>query len=224
MVSNKNANQRIGKIGAGITGVAVAAFAISMLVELICGIPMVFISQLVCIFIALGYVILAGSIAAHNSNTEKKAAGVVGVAFSAMYATLILIVYYAGVTTVNLDKSLSSETLSIISYAQTGSLFFNYDLLGYGIMALSTFFIGFTVEPRNKGDSAFRLLLWIHRIFFPACLVIPMFGVFNGSGDALIGTLLLEIWCLYFMPLCVLGYRYFRKCKLCEEGVDKIYR
>ena len=33
-------NQRIGKIGATVTGAATAAFALSMLVELISGVPM----------------------------------------------------------------------------------------------------------------------------------------------------------------------------------------
>ncbi|MDR0569863.1 MAG: hypothetical protein LBG71_01385 [Clostridiales Family XIII bacterium] len=211
-------NRRIGRIGAGITGVAVAAFAISMLVELICGISMVFVSQLVYIFIALGYVVFTAAVVTYNRSYEKKAAGFAGMAFSAVYATLILIVYYAGVTTVAIDKSLSPETLSIISYAQTGSLFFNYDLLGYGIMALSTFFVGFTVEPRSKGDRAFRLLLWIHGVFFPACLLIPMLGVFNMSGDPLFGTVILEVWCLCFLPLCALGYRYFRVCGPRKDG------
>ena len=94
-----------------------------------------------------------------------------------------------------------------------GSLFFNYDLLGYGFMGLSTFFIGFTVIPNNKGDKAFRLLLWIHGIFFVSCLLMPMFPIFTPdmADGEIIGTLVLLVWCAYFLPICVLGWKYFRE-------------
>lgn len=205
-------NQRAGLLGAAITGTATALFALSMLAELIAGLSTMFLSQLICIFIALGYVVFASSVTAINRGREYQAAGTAGIAFSAVYAVLILIVYYAGVTTVSLVPTLSDETLSIISYARAGSLFFNYDLLGYGMMALSTFFVGFTVRPETKGDRVFRVLLWVHGFFFPVCLALPMLGIFRPGDDAMTGTLVLELWCLYFLPLCVLGYRYIKRC------------
>jgi hypothetical protein len=206
-------NNKLGKIGAAVTGAATAMFAISMLIDLITGVSMVFISQFVCMFIAFGFVAFMSAAAAKCQDKGRKGVGMAGVSFAAVYAVLIFVVYYAGVTTLNLDKSLSTETLSIISYAHAGSLFFNYDLLGYGVMALSTFLMGFTIEPKRKGDGIFRLLLWIHGIFFPLCLVIPMIGVFKPGGNPLFGTLILEVWCVYFIPLCVLGYRYFKEKK-----------
>jgi hypothetical protein len=110
-----------------------------------------------------------------------------------------------------MNGSLGEEVLSIISYEHLGSLFFNYDLLGYGFMGLSTFFTGFTVTPKGKGDTALRLLLWIHGIFFVSCLLVPMFPVFTpdmAGGDA-IGMIVLLVWCVYFLPICILAYRYF---------------
>ncbi len=98
----------------------------------------------------------------------------------------------------------------IIDYGNTGSLFFNYDLLGYAFMALSTFFGGFLVDKSKKCGKPLAIMLKIHGIFFLSCLFVPMFPVFTGaSGDAAAGTVLLEIWCLYFMPICFFGYRYF---------------
>ncbi len=41
-------------------------------------------------------------------------------------------------------------------------LLFSYDLLGYGMMALSTFFIGLTIKPKNKKDKWLKYLMMIH--------------------------------------------------------------
>ncbi len=66
---------------------------------------------------------------------------------------------------------------------------FNLDLLGYGIMALSTFFIG--------------------------CFIMPMTGMFADSdGSASIGGVIaLEFWCLYFIPIGILLYLHFKNNK-----------
>ena len=124
---------------------------------------------------------------------------------------LFFVVYFAQCTTVNLHPELDKEVLSIIDYGSTGSLFFNYDLLGYGFMALATFFVGFTVDKSRKGGKALAMLLKIHGIFFPCCLIIPMFPVFTSGTDSIYGIILLVFWCVYFLPICVLGYRYFRE-------------
>jgi hypothetical protein len=162
-------NINLGRAGAAITGASVTAFALAMLIGLISGLDTAFVSYFVCIFIAVGYIMFAAALAAPNKDKTPAAAGLAGLAFSVVYAVLIFIVYYAMITTVRMDGALSGETLSIISYEHFGSLFFNYDLLGYGFMGLSTFFIGFTIMPTNKSDRVLRLLLWIHGIFFVTC-------------------------------------------------------
>lgn len=55
-------------------------------------------------------------------------------------------------------------------------LVFNLDLLGYGIMALSTSFIGLAINVQNKKDKVLKMLLLIHGIFFIGCLITPMMG------------------------------------------------
>ncbi len=198
-------NSSVGKIGAAVTGAAVLAFAISMLWGTI------FTSCLSSMFIAIGFIPFMVSIVAVNKNPERKAIGLTGIAFSAIYAVIILLVYYAECTTVRMNSALSQEALSIISYGHTGSLFFNYDLLGYGFMGLATFLVAFTVEPRSKGDAVLRTLLWIHGIFFLFCLVIPMLPLFTADSSSMMGVIILEAWCLYFLPICILGYRYFEQ-------------
>ena len=199
-------NITLGRVGAGVTGLGVLAFAISMVVGLF--MDTLFASCFSSIFIALGFVQF---MAALNAQQERSACGVTAMAFSAIYVTIILLVYFAQCTTVRMNPALSAETLSIISYGQLGSLFFNYDLLGYGMMALSTFFTGLNMHAETKPDRALKALLTVHGMFFPGCLLVPMFPVFAAGGSSVPGTILLEIWCLYFLPICILGYRHFTK-------------
>jgi multidrug efflux pump subunit AcrB len=199
-------NIRLGKISSVVTGIAVLSFSLSMLVGTI------FTSCLSSIFIAIGFVPFMCSVFAVNKRADNKAIGYTGVSFAAVYAVIILLVYYAECTTVRMNTSLSEEALSIISYGYGGSLFFNYDLLGYGFMALTTFFIAFLVEPSSRADKVFQWMLWIHGIFFISCFIVPMFPVFTAGtsgADDRTGVILLEIWCAYFIPICVLGYKYF---------------
>ncbi|AEY65555.1 hypothetical protein [Clostridium sp. BNL1100] len=199
----------MGKTGAVITGLAVLSFAVSMVFGLFFN--TIFLSCLSSIFIAVGFIPFMVSLFSKSKNNDKKAVGLTGIAFAAVYAVIIFLVYYAECTTIRMNPLLSDEALSIISYGHIGSLFFNYDLLGYGFMGLSTFLIAFTIEPKSKGDKVLRGLLWGHGVFFLSCLFVPMFPVFTAGTSNVPGTILLEIWCAYFIPICILGYRYFHK-------------
>lgn len=203
-------NQTAGKTGAAITGLAVLSFAASMIVRLFDDSIGTFPSCLSSLFIAIGFVIFICSVLAVNNRPENKAVGIAGIAFAGIYAAIIFLVYFAEITTVRMNNTLSEEALSIISYGYPGSLFFNYDLLGYAMMALSTFLSAFAIIPKNKGDRALKLLLRIHGVFFLPCLIVPMFPVFKAGAGILPGTILLELWCAYFLPVCILGFRYFR--------------
>ncbi len=202
-MSNKN----IGKIGTIITGISVIAFAVFMILGMF--INTVFLSCFFSIFIAIGFISFMVSLYMLNEDNNKKAVGVTGIAFGVIYAVLVFIVYYAECTTIRLNPNLSNEALSIISYSSLGSLFFNYNLLGYAFMSLSTFLIGFIIKTTNKIGKYLKIMLMIHGIFFLSCLFIPMFPVFTASTSNLAGTILLEIWCIYFLPICILGYKYF---------------
>ena len=66
----------------------------------------------------------------------------------------------------------------------------------------------------EKHGKTLSLMLKIHGIFFPSCFLVPMFPLFNGGdGDTLTGTVLLLVWCAYFLPVCCLGFGYFRNKK-----------
>lgn len=200
-------NTTVGKIASIVTGISVLAFAISMLIGLFSNV--IFISCLSSMFIAIGFLPFMIALYSLNEDEKKKAAGIAGVAFAIVYAVLVFIVYYAECTTIRMNTGLSEETLSIISYGHLGSLFFNYDLLGYAFMALSTFLLGSTINVYNRRDKWLKAMLMIHGIFFVSCLFVPMFPVFTAGTSNVGGTILLEIWCIYFLPICVLGYKYF---------------
>ena len=199
-------NKKIGMIGSIINVITVLAFAICMLINFNFG------SYFVCIFLSLSFIMMIASFE-NECNENNKVAGKVGLALASVYSVLILIVYFTQCTSVINDK-LSIESLKVLDYKNMG-LMFNLDLLGYGIMALSTFFIGLTVNLKNKADKILKYLLLIHGIFFISCLVMPMTGMFaNSDGSTSIGGVIaLEIWCLYFLPIGILSYLHFKNKK-----------
>ena len=197
-------NKKIGFIGAVINALTVLLFAIFMIFDFTVG------SFFICILLALSYIIMIGGLFS-GFGKENKAIGIIGIALGAIYATLIIIVYYTQCTTV-LNESLSEEASHILDYRYLG-LMFNLDILGYGIMALSTFFIGLAFDAKNKIDKALKILLLVHGIFFLPCLIMPMTGMFvkTYDGTSIGGVIALEIWCLYFLPIGILSAIHFFK-------------
>lgn len=201
-------NRIIGKIGAGVAGFATLSFAVCLIYGLFA--DGLFACCFSSIFIAVGFILFMSALVALNKDAERKAAGNACLVSAAIYVVFVLIAYFAECTTINLHPELDENVRKIIDYGSTGSLFFNYDLLGYAFMALSTFFGGFLADKSKKCGKPLAIMLKIHGIFFLTCLFIPMFPVFTGgTGNAAAGAVLLEIWCLYFMPICFFGYRYF---------------
>ncbi|WP_312636297.1 hypothetical protein [Oscillibacter sp.] len=194
-------NQKIGMAGSLISSISVALFAVFMLIAFNFG------SFFVCIFLALGFVLMISTFA-HESEPDRKAAANVALIFAAVYCVMILLVYFAQTTSVRLD-SLNEQAIQLIDYSKSG-LYFNYDLLGYGLMALSTFFIGLTIRANTKADKWLKWLLILHGAFFIPCLIVPMLGIFSSDGYWT-GVIVLEFWCAYFIPLCILSYVHFKK-------------
>jgi len=197
-------NKTIAKIGSGMVALTVILFAFFMITS-----P--FGSFLVCIFLALGYLMMIAGY--HYESTEdRKVAANVGLVFGCIYAVLILLVYFAQTTAVRTD-SLNEQAIRILDYSR-GGLLFSYDLLGYGMMALSTFFIGLTIKPTNKKDKWLKYLMMIHGVFFFGCLIMPMTGVFSTlmseGTDSIGGIIALEFWCAYFLPIGILSMLHFK--------------
>lgn len=198
-------NRIIAKTGSVIVTATVLAFAVCMLI------PFNFGSYFVCMLLPIGYIMMTAGFCC-ESDENHKAAAYAGMTFAAVYAVLVFLVYFAQTTAVRLD-SLNEQAMRILDY-QKGGLLFSYDLLGYGMMALSTFFIGLSIKAKTKADKWLKYLMIIHGVFFLSCLIMPMTGAFSSmaNGDAGIGgTIALEFWCVYFLPIGILSYIHFRR-------------
>ena len=197
-----NMNRILSRTGAVIVTVTVFLFAVCI----IAGFP--FGYYLVCMFLPIGYVMTAAGFQ-HESSENTRAAANIGMAFAVVYTVLVLLVYFAQTTTVRLEK-LNEQAAEILDYRR-GGLLFNYDLLGYGMMALSTFFSGLSIRAENKTDLWLKRLMLIHGIFFISCFFMPMTGMFTGMADdeGSGGYIALLFWCAYFLPIGVLAWKHF---------------
>ncbi len=198
-------NQLISKIGAAIVTITVFLFAVCLIVDYSFG------SYFVCMFLPLGYIMMAAGLR-YESIADRRMAADIGMVFSAIYAVLILLVYFAQTTSVRLD-TLNEQAQSILDFRR-GGLIFNYDLLGYGMMALSTFFIGLSMKADCKADQWLKTMMMIHGVFFIGCFIMPMTGIFSGMAEGETsngGVIALIFWCAFFLPIGVLAYKHFSK-------------
>ena len=202
-------NRMIPRIGAAIVSVTVFLFAICLIVDFSFG------SYFVCMFLPIGYIMMATGLQ-HECGEDRCVAANVGMILAAVYAVLILLVYFAQTTSVHLG-ALSTQALDVLDFKR-GGLIFNYDLLGYGMMALSTFFIGLSMRANCKADRWLKALLMIHGVFFFSCFLLPMTGVFTNMSNGethnvgvAAGVFALVAWCAYFLPIGILAFRHFGK-------------
>lgn len=194
-------NRTIGIVSCAVTLAAVASFFVFLIIGLPEG------SYLASIVIALGFVPMVCAFAAYTGKA-RQAAAFAAVAFAAVYAVFILVVYYAQLTVVR--GALTTQAAFLLDYSRFG-LFFTYDLLGYAFMALATLFTGLALHPVGRSDRVLRWLLIVHGVFFVSCTVMPFLGLFSPDmqGGDMIGTVVLCVWCVYFMPVCALSCRHF---------------
>ena len=205
-MENSNMDKRIGQIGAGVVTLCVAGFALGMLVN------QIIVCYLTSIGIAWGLVLMNGAFL-RFSRPDAKVAAISAIAFGAMYAFCNTMVYFVQVSTVR-NAELTGVALQLLDYRRFGMMF-DLDLLGYCLMAVSTFFAGLTILVRDKGDRWLKVLLLLHGVFAIGCFILSMLGLFstNMQGADWIGTVIMEFWCAFFLPIGILSFRYFRKAK-----------
>ena len=196
-------NKMIPKAGSVIVTVTVFLFALFLIINNSMG------SFFVCIILPLGFIMMTAGL--HNEcEHDRKVAANIGMVLAAVYCVFIMLVYFTQLTTVK-NEDLNEQAANLLTMGKCG-LIFNYDLLGYGIMALSTFFTGLSMKTKNKADKWLKALMMIHGVFYFSCTFMPMTGMFSkmsSGGDGLGGRLALVAWCVYFLPIGVLAYRHF---------------
>lgn len=200
-----NLNKMISKAGSVIVTVTVFLFAVFLIINFSMG------SYFVCLILPIGFIMMTAGL--HNEcENDRKVAANIGLILASVYATFIMLVYFSQLTTVN-NEQLNEQAAKLLEFNKYG-LIFNYDLLGYGVMALSTFFTGLSMKPDNKTDKWLKALLMIHGVFYFSCTFMPMTGMFakmSSSGDGIGGRLALVAWCVYFLPIGILSFLHFKK-------------
>lgn len=198
-------NRLLSKLGSLTVSAAVLVFAVFLLLDFS------FESYFVCMLLPIGYIMMAAGFCSESDDGHRVAANI-GLVFAAIYAVLIFLVYFAQTTAVRLGN-LGEQAMAILDFKR-GGLLFSYDLLGYGMMALSTFFIGLTVKADNRADKWLKYLMIIHGIFFFGCFIMPMTDAFSGMADggtSAASVAALEFWCAYFLPIGILSFRHFSR-------------
>ena len=198
-------NKIISKVGSSIVTVTVFLFALFLMINFPTG------YFFVCLILPIGFIMMTAGLQ-NECEGDRKVAANIGLILAAVYATFIMLVYFAQLTTVK-NELLNEQAANLLVFGKFG-LIFNYDLLGYGVMALSTFFTGLSMKPKNKTDKWLRALMLIHGVFYFSCTFMPMTGLFakmSSGGDGIGGRLALVVWCVYFLPIGILSFIHFTK-------------
>ena len=196
-------NKIISKVGSSIVTVTVFLFALFLMINFPTG------YFFVCLILPIGFIMMTAGIQ-NECEGDRKVAANIGLILAAVYATFIMLVYFAQLTTVK-NELLNEQAANLLVFGKFG-LIFNYDLLGYGVMALSTFFTGLSMKPKNKTDKWLRALMLIHGVFYFSCTFMPMTGMFvkmSSGGDGIGGRLAL-----------VVCFRYYKKIGICCEVAE----
>ena len=198
-------NKVLAKVGSAIVTVTVFLFAVFLIINFSMG------SYFVCLILPIGFIMMMAGL--HNEcEGDRKVAANIGLILAAVYAAFIMLVYFSQLTTVK-NEQLNEQAAKLLEFGKFG-LIFNYDLLGYGVMALSTFFTGLSMKPDNKTDKWLKALLMIHGVFYFSCTLMPITGMFakmSSGGDGIGGRLALVAWCVYFLPVGILSFLHFKK-------------
>ena len=200
-----NLNKIISKAGSSIVTVTVFLFALFLIINFPAG------YYFVCLILPIGFIMMTAGLQ-NECEGDRKVAANIGLILAAVYATFAMLVYFAQLTTVK-NELLNEQAANLLVFGKFG-LIFNYDLLGYGVMALSTFFTGLSMKPKNKTDKWLRALMLIHGVFYFSCTFMPMTGMFakmSSGGDGIGGRLALVVWCVYFLPIGILSFIHFTK-------------
>jgi predicted Na+-dependent transporter len=195
----------IPQVGSAIVTVTVFLFALFLIINYSMG------SFFVCLILPIGFIMMTAGL--HNEiESDRKVAANIGLILAGVYSTFIMLVYFTQLTTVN-NEQLTEQAANLLEMGKCG-LIFNFDLLGYGIMALSTFFTGLSMKARNKADKWLKAFMVIHGVFYFSCTFMPITGIFSkmsSGGDGLGGRLALVAWCVYFLPVGILSFLHFKK-------------
>lgn len=163
---------------------------------------------LACLLLSFSVVVMIVSIKAFIAQ-EKKSFINCAVAFAIMYAVLVGMVYYTQLSVV-LKGTLNPDQMMIVSDAP-GTVFFFIDMLGYVFLCLATLFMLLAIDRNYK---LFRIFLGIHSVILIPTFLLPFLPISFSTSEAsgqISGPFILVVWCVIFIPVCLLAANYLRK-------------
>lgn len=101
-------NEKIARLGSLIVSVTVVIFAVCMLIGFTFG------SFFICTILPVGFIMMTSGFY-NESESSKKVAAMNGLIFAAVYAVLIVIVYFAQTTTVRLE-TLTPQAAQLLDF------------------------------------------------------------------------------------------------------------
>ncbi|MBP3273005.1 MAG: hypothetical protein J6M17_12415, partial [Ruminococcus sp.] len=100
-------NKMISKAGSAIVTVTVFLFALFLIINFSLG------SYFVCLILPIGFIMMTAGL--HNEcDSDHKVAANIGLLLAAVYGTLIMLVYFAQLTTVN-NEQLTEQAEKVLS-------------------------------------------------------------------------------------------------------------
>jgi flagellar biosynthesis/type III secretory pathway M-ring protein FliF/YscJ len=197
----KYMNKKVGMYASLITFLGALCFSIfSLLSSLLDHNTFRIGNHLSCILIALGFI---GMICSYVTfiKYKNKTLDFISLAFSIIYAIIIITLSFIWV----MPKQYSNLS------SKTSSILYNFELLGYAFMTISSFFMGIKLEIKNKKELVLKKLLCFQILFSIIWLISKdlLLYLFNFRNISLI-LLMIEIWCIYIILICIFSYLYFK--------------
>lgn len=207
MLNRKNNPQIVGFYSSVLVSTTLALFALFLLLSLL-GIHTLYASFMAIMTMGIGFVAMQASIYL-ISESDKKIYSLLGLVFAIMFSVFISIAYYLQLAVVkNNSLNLSYDALRLITYSP-GSLSFALDMLGFTFLCLSVFAL-IPIYLSAK-DRLLRTFLWINGLLALPTFMFPIFFVNkNITPSDQVGSWIIFVWCLVFLPISLLLARMFK--------------
>jgi hypothetical protein len=184
--------------------ISILVFGISLLIKeanMLSYISSIFIApSFLIVFICLYYCV----------SENKKLWLHIGIVFGVIYSVYAMLNYYIQATVIRLnDFGTPNNILQLFTF-KPGSILFAQDMLGYTFLCLATL----VSAPAFNADKSEKILKWffiIHGMMFIIPLSFPAISFKGDESGDIIQILANLFWCVVFIPITFLIYRYFNK-------------
>lgn len=207
---NASPSSTIGRAAAISVALVTAVFALSLIWGLVFHTTLdQIVGYVASLFLAVSVVVMMASLY-DQTGRELRIFGLLALAAAVIYATFCAANYFIQVAVVALNPlDHPSDVIQLVRFVP-GSPAFAIDMLGYSFLCLSTLAAAFVLtDPRDK---TLRFLCYVSGALALPTLAAPIIsGVFRSTSSQAndVGSYILLLWCLLFIPLALLFGKHF---------------